>query len=264
MTMTHPPLLATDQFGTGSPIVLLHPSGFGPRLLQPFALALATDHHVVVPHRRQYSGSAGIPAPRTLDDQHEDLLRLMDHLHLEQPAIVGVSGGATLALGFARRSPDRVATTIAHEPLVGPLAPTLHARVSARIAKLLAHADEPHETSLFMSELVGTATWNHLDPALRDAVETNGAAARHEASLFAGFALSRDDLGQLGSAAGGLVLTTVGERSGEMRHEAAAVLADHGVARHEVPAAGHLPVIEQTDRFAALVRSLLPTTVVVP
>jgi pimeloyl-ACP methyl ester carboxylesterase len=258
--MTPPSVLAFDTFGSGSgpAVVLLHPSAFGPGLLHAFASALEPDHVVVIPHRRGYGRSADLAAPASLDQHHEDAVHLMDHLELERPIVVGVSAGATLALGLARHAPARVALTVAHEPLIGPAAASLHARVGARIASLLARADQPHETSLFMSELVGTATWNHLAPELRDEVERNGAMARHEASLFAGFALDEADLDALGSDATGRVITTVGERSGEMRHEAAAVLAAHGVACIEVAGAGHLPVVEQTAAYADLVRSLRP------
>jgi len=262
--MTSTPLLAFDQSGSGPPIVLLHPSGFGPAVLQQFASALATDHHVVIPHRRGYGGSIDLALPVTLDHHHDDVVRLMDHLGLDQPIVVGVSGGATLALGLARHAPGCAELTVAHEPLIGPLAPSLDARIHARIAKLLARADQPHETSLFMSELVGIATWNHLSTPIRDAVECNAVAARHEASLFTDFALTPDELAQLVSGRSGRVITTVGERSGAMRKEAAAVLARHGVASIEVPDTGHLPVVDQATAYATLVRSLRPTAAAAP
>jgi len=245
--------ISHEQFGAGPPVVLLHPSAFGPELVRPFAERLAADHCVIVPHRRGYNLSAGAAPATSLDDHHDDLAELLDALAIEQPLIIGISAGATLALGFACRERDRPVVTIAHEPLVGPLAPTLHARVTSRIARLLARSDQPHETSLFMSELVGIATWNHLSPSSRNDVETNGAVAQHEASLFAGFALSATELDDLGDRA---VYTTVGSRSGEMRQEAATVLAGHGIERFVVDGASHLPFVETPDVYARLVDHL--------
>lgn len=245
--------ISHQQFGAGPPVVLLHPSGFGPELVRPFAERLAATFRVIVPHRRGYQLSAGVAPASSLDDHHDDLAELLDELAVADPVIIGVSAGATLALGFATRERARPTVTIAHEPLVGPLAPTLHARVTARIARLLARADQPHETSLFMSELVGVSTWNHLPAGRRNDVEANGAIARHEASLFAGFALSARDLDDLGARP---VFTTVGSRSGEMRQEAAAVLAGHGIERLVVDGASHLPFVETPEAYDRLVRDV--------
>jgi pimeloyl-ACP methyl ester carboxylesterase len=245
--------ISHQQFGAGPPVVLLHPSAFGPELVRPFAERLAAAHRVIVPHRRGYDLSAGLRPATSLDEHHDDLADLLDLLELDRPMIIGVSAGATLALGFASRERDRDTVTIAHEPLLGPLAPTLHARVTARIARLLARADQPHETSLFMSELVGITTWNHLSAARRNDVETNGAIAQHEASLFAEFALSAGELDDLGERA---VYTTVGSRSGEMRQEAATVLAGHGIERFVIDGASHLPFVETPDAYVRLVRDV--------
>lgn len=245
--------ISHQQFGAGPPVVLLHPSAFGPELVRPFAERLAAWHCVIVPHRRGYQLSAGVAPATSLDDHHDDLAELLDLLGLDRPIIIGVSAGATLALGFAARERRRDTVTIAHEPLVGPLAPTLHARVNARIARLLSRADQPHETSLFMSELVGITTWNHLSAGSRNNVETNGAVAQQEASLFADFALSAGQLDDLGGRA---VYTTVGSRSGEMRQEAATVLADHGIERVVVDGASHLPFLEAPVAYDRLVRDI--------
>ncbi len=253
--------IAHERLGAGPPLLLLHPSAFGPDLLRPFAERLAADYSVVLPHRPGYGDSMDLPWPTSLDQHHDDLAAMIDHLHLDHPTIVGLSAGATLALGFARRFPGRAGVVVAHEPLVGPLAPTLHARVTGRIARLLARQDTPHETSLFMSELVGINTWNHLPPACRDAVERNSAVACHEASLFASFALDGDELDELGRSD---VVTTVGTRSGEMRQEAAAVLAAHGIERHQIADAGHLPVVDAPIEYARLIRRVTEDRLATP
>jgi 3-oxoadipate enol-lactonase len=248
-------LIAYDDLGRGAPVVLLHPSGLGPEVLHPFASALAAHRRVVIPHRRGFGGSARLTPPETLDDHHDDLAELMDGLDLRDPLIAGVSAGATLALGFARREPPRAAAVVAHEPIIGPLGGPLHARLVGRIARMLDRADQPHETSLFISELVGVGTWNTLRQDWRINVERTGAATRHEAALFGDFALTEEDLAALADAP---VLATVGERSPAARHELSNQLAARGIATRTIPNAAHLPVIEAPDELAAVLDDALP------
>src|SRR5690606_13817058 len=90
------PAIAYDDLGSGAPIVLLHPSGFGPGVLHPFAHRLAAHRRVVIPHRRGFGASAQLPLPDSLDDHHDDLLaHLLDHLDLRDALVAGVSAGAT-------------------------------------------------------------------------------------------------------------------------------------------------------------------------
>jgi pimeloyl-ACP methyl ester carboxylesterase len=236
-------------------VVLLHPSGLGPEVLAPFATALATHRRVVIPHRRGFGDSADLPLPESLDDHHDDLAALMDDLSLDDPLVAGVSAGATLALGFATRQPDRARAVVAHEPLIGPLGGRLHAKIVGRVARLLERAEHPHETSLFISELIGVSTWNSLRQDWRFNVERYGEATRHEAALFAEFALDDDELTELADHG---VLATVGERSPDSRHELNATLVGHGVATRTIPNAAHLPVVEAPGELASVLDDALP------
>jgi pimeloyl-ACP methyl ester carboxylesterase len=256
MTTPHPSPIAYDDLGNGAPVLLLHPSGLGPEVLRPFADAIAAHHRVVIPHRRGFGASAHLDPPERLDDHHDDLAALMDHLDLADDTLVaGVSAGATLALGFARTHPGRAGAVVAHEPLVGPAGGALHARIAGRIARLRERAGVPHETSLFISELVGVGTWNVLRQDWRVNVERCGEATRHEAGLFAGFALDDGDLAALADAD---VLVTTGERSPALRHELADAVAARGVATRTIARCGHLPVIEAPTEFATVLDDALP------
>lgn len=245
--------------GRGPAVVLLHPSGFGPRLVRPFAQRLAIDHRtsrVVVPHRRGYERSASLPPITALDDHHDDLLALLTSLDIDRPVLVGVSAGASLALGFTIRHPDAVGGVVVHEPLLGPLGGALHAIVSERIEELLVTADQPHHAGIFMSTLVGRAEWNGLREDWRLAVDTNADVVRNEARLFASFAVTDDQLQALPAT----FVATTGARSPEARAEVAAVLARHGVATRTLPDTRHLPVIENPTAFAATVSDVVDAT----
>jgi pimeloyl-ACP methyl ester carboxylesterase len=249
--MTTTPL-AVHRSGTGPPVVLLHPAGFGAAICLPLAARLAGDVEVILPDRRGYGARASAPPPDSLDDASDDLARLLDDLHLDQVTVVGVSAGATLTLAFALRHPDRVVSGLSHEPLLGPLAPELDAIVGARIATLLAEPDDDvaQTVPVFMSELVGITTWNHLRPETRDDVRRNAVATRHEVGLFPSFAVDHADIGRLATRG---VISSVGALSGPARHEVAAVLSGAGMRVKVIPDAGHLAFVDALDAFADLV-----------
>jgi pimeloyl-ACP methyl ester carboxylesterase len=244
--------IAARRYGSGAPVVLLHPAGFGSSILGPVVELLAVDVEVIVPDRRGYGASADLAPPTSIDDASDDLAALLDRFELDRVTVVGVSAGATLSLAFALRHPHRTAATLSHEPLLGPLAPGLHEIVTGRIAALLAEPDddETAAVSVFMSELVGTRTWNRLQPPWREDVRTNAAATRREVALFPSFATSPADLGRL--AAGG-VISSIGSRSGPGRREVADVLVANGVPVRTVEDAGHLPFVDAPSSFADLV-----------
>jgi 3-oxoadipate enol-lactonase len=252
--------IAAHRTGNGAPVVLLHPAGFGTSILEPVVQLLAAQVEVIVPERRGYGASADLPAPTSIDDASDDLAALLDRLDLERVTVVGVSAGATLSLAFALRHPDRTAGALSHEPLLGPIAPVLHEIVTGRITTLLDEPDD-HEAaavSVFMSELVGTPTWNRLRPTWRDAVRTNAAATRREVALFPSFAVSAADLTRL--AARGTV-SSIGARSSAARHEVAEVLSANGIPVRTIADAGHLPLVDAPDSFAELVLDVAGTKV---
>jgi pimeloyl-ACP methyl ester carboxylesterase len=243
--------IAARRSGRGAPVVLLHPAGFGAPILDEVAALLAADVEVIVPERRGYGASAGLAPSPSVEDTADDLAALLDQLGLDQVTVVGVSAGATLTLAFALRHPDRTAAALSHEPLLGPIAPTLHEIVMGRIVALLEDTDdEATDVSVFMSELVGTPTWNRLDPSARDDVRHNAATTRREVALFPAFAVDGDQIGRL--AARGVV-SSIGVRSGPARQEVADVLRAHGMAVREIDDAGHLPVVDAPATFADLV-----------
>jgi pimeloyl-ACP methyl ester carboxylesterase len=239
--------------GSGPTVVLLHPSGFGPDIMRPFAAVLAEDHRVVLPHRRGYGGSAALTPATSLDDHHADLVALIDALGLVRPVLVGVSAGSTLTLGFTVEHPELVGGAVFHEPLLGPLGGQLHDVVTERIGELLATADEPHHAGLFMSSLVGLSEWNGLREDWRVSVDANAATVCNEARLFASFAVTDRHLRALPTN----VVATVGERSSPLRTDLAAVLSAHGVTTRVLPDARHLPMIENPAALAATVADVV-------
>jgi pimeloyl-ACP methyl ester carboxylesterase len=247
-----PEPISFERSGRGPAVVLLHPTGLGPAPLAPLVERLELRHRVIVPSRRGYAGSEGLAPPTSLDDQLDDLAGVLDRLDLRSATFVGISGGATLVLALGLRRPDLLDGGLAHEPLIGPLAPGLHAAVSSAIGQMLA-TDAPMAVSSFIAELIGVDVWNRLAPAWRDDVERHAAATRSEAPFYPAFSPTGPQLAGLADAG---VVASVGARSGPNRLEAAAVLRDLGLSTPTVPEAGHLAHLESPDAFAALVESV--------
>ncbi len=89
--------------GEGPPVLFLHGWTLDARMWRP-QLPLAARHRLIIPDRR---GCGGSSAPPALDREHEDVIRLLDHLGIDRAALVGLSQGAAVALDAARRHPGR-------------------------------------------------------------------------------------------------------------------------------------------------------------
>src|SRR3954469_7281334 len=188
--MTDIPTSATaityHDAGHGPAVVLLHPTGLGPPPLTELAARLAVDHRVIVPARRGYGQTEGRRPPTSLDDHVDDLALLLSGLGISSATFVGVSAGATIVFALGRRRPALVPGGVAHEPLIGHLAPGLHEAVSHGIDQMLADPD-PRAVSTFVVDLVGVDTWNRLPASWRTGVERQAAATRAEAPLYPAF-----------------------------------------------------------------------------
>lgn len=248
VTWTEPP-----QPAAGPPVLLVHGVGVGPTAFGPVADRLAgAGHRVGVVHRPGYGLAAGhLLTP--LDTQVAALSRLVDTL--ATAVLAGVSGGATLALlaavARARAGSRAGVTVVCHEPLVGPLAPDLHRRVTRAAGELGLGSQR------FVRRLVGEATWSTLDDDTRATTVRRPDLVAAEARAFARVAPTPGDLAAV-RLAGGLV-TTVGERSGPERHRAAAALARLSGSRVEVVAgSGHLAQVDAPDAFAATILAAAP------
>jgi pimeloyl-ACP methyl ester carboxylesterase len=141
----------------------------------------------------------------------------------------GVSGGATLGLA-ALAAGVPLAATVLHEPAVGSLLPGLLAPMAAAYAS--------GGVAGFGGALYGPS-WR---PAVAPA--DPGAVAR-DLAMFLRFEPAAP------KATPGPVLVTVGERSPEVRHRAAAALhRELGVRIRVLPGCGHAVHLEAPEQFA--------------
>lgn len=152
--------------------------------------------------------------------------------------VVGMSGGATLALALAAGGVD-LAGVIAHEPAIGSLAPDL--------LRPMAEAFATGGTTAFARALYGPR-WSPEPgaPWLRDEVTAR------ELAMFRGFEPAPP------SPAAGTVISTVGEHSPPLRLAVARTLErEFGIAWRAIPGAAHFAAVESPRALAGLVHAVV-------
>lgn len=222
-----------------------------PELFAPLAAHLH-PHRVSMPLRVGYRPATVTPPWASMACDILDMVA-----EERQVVLVGVSGGATLALalcielvGHAGAHP--LVHVVVHEPLVGALVPGLHEAVTAR-ANELNRDPSDGAPERFVERLVGAEVWATVPAEIREFATAHSAAVRVEAPRFLTFAPSA---GQL-SAIDVPITVTVGAQSVPARHDAAALVAAAvGGAAVVIPNASHLATWQQPASFAAVVQGL--------
>jgi len=95
-----------EEAGAGPAVVLIHGFTLDTRMWDDQFLPLA-DHHRVVRYDLRGFGKSAVPTGERYAHV-ADLRALLDHLGIEQAALVGLSKGGGVALDFAQAHPARV------------------------------------------------------------------------------------------------------------------------------------------------------------
>jgi pimeloyl-ACP methyl ester carboxylesterase len=99
--------------GRGSPVILLHGGLANSDYLGNQVRALMKRHKVVVVDSRGHGRSSRDTRAFGYDLMADDVVALMDKLHLQKADVVGWSDGAIIGLDLAIRHPDRVGKVVA-------------------------------------------------------------------------------------------------------------------------------------------------------
>lgn len=105
-----------EHAGNGPDVVLLHSTVCDSRMWDADFASFAQSFRVLRYDLRGFGRSDLPPGPFSLVD---DLRSLLDHVGIEGAALVGLSGGAALALDFALARPDRVRRLVLAAPNIG-------------------------------------------------------------------------------------------------------------------------------------------------
>jgi pimeloyl-ACP methyl ester carboxylesterase len=114
-----------EEHGRGDPVVFIHGFTLDARMWDA-QRGFAKKHRMIVADMR-FHGRSEAPESSTftLDEAVGDILALLDHLHLRQAHLVGLSMGAGYALETALRYPERVLSlTLASPSIQGFKIPT--------------------------------------------------------------------------------------------------------------------------------------------
>jgi len=101
------------EFGRGSPVILLHGGLANADYWGNQVRALEGRYRVIVMDSRGHGRSTRNAEPFGYDLMADDVLGLMNYLHVRKAAIVGWSDGAIIGLDLAIHHPDRVAKLFA-------------------------------------------------------------------------------------------------------------------------------------------------------
>src|SRR5438477_4480409 len=100
--------LAYLEFGTGSPLVLLH-GGFGSvEMFGPNIDLLAARHRVIGADLQSHGRSPAAMRPMRFETMADDIAALIRELKLDRAAVMGFSLGGAVALRTAIQHPDLV------------------------------------------------------------------------------------------------------------------------------------------------------------
>lgn len=137
--------------GSGTPLVYLHSAG-GETVI-PAVEELAEHYEVLIPVFPGFGESEGIEQIDGMEDAVFHLLDVWDLLHLDAPAVLGLSLGGWLGLELATRYPEKVGALVAVNPvglhLDGTPIAEMFGRSPAELAEML-FADQSHPIAAAM------------------------------------------------------------------------------------------------------------------
>jgi pimeloyl-ACP methyl ester carboxylesterase len=102
-----------ETYGAGPPVLVLH-GGLGSIEGMSYQIrALATSHFVIAPDSRGQGRSTDSEVPLSYPLMSDDMLKLLDYLHVDRVDVVGWSDGAIIGLDLAMRHRERIGRLVA-------------------------------------------------------------------------------------------------------------------------------------------------------
>ncbi|MBL8119334.1 MAG: alpha/beta hydrolase [Anaerolineae bacterium] len=253
--------------GEGSTIVLGHAGFVDSRMWDAQWSLLASHYRVVRFDHRGYGRSDRAHAPVS---RRHDLARFLDALHIDQAALIGCSLSAEAMLDFALEHPSRVSALalISAVPsgfeLQGEPPPHLFEMIGALQSNDLEQASE-YQLRLWLDGMFRQP--HQVDSALRQRVaEMNRIAVANGTWLIADSQpvdpLTPPALDRLAQLTTPTLIVT-----GQLDHPELLRAADVMAARiphaqkHIIPAAAHLPSMEQPAIFNPVLLNFLNTAI---
>jgi pimeloyl-ACP methyl ester carboxylesterase len=96
------------ETGQGAPVVLLHGFPLDHTIWEPVVPLLKSHAKLILPDLRGHGRSPGTDGAYSMRCLADDILALLDSLHIERVTLVGHSMAGYVALAFARAYPNRL------------------------------------------------------------------------------------------------------------------------------------------------------------
>jgi 3-oxoadipate enol-lactonase len=105
-------MIAYEDVGQGVPVILLHGFPLDHRMWRNQVEVLQVNYRVITPDLRGMGGSDVPQDNITLDHYANDILALMDQLHVEHAVLGGFSMGGYIAFSLLRKAPERFSALV--------------------------------------------------------------------------------------------------------------------------------------------------------
>lgn len=247
--------LAYTDIGQGAPLLLLHAFPLTRAMWQPQITALQATHRLIVPDLRGFGATAAPPGAYMMAQFAADLIALLDQLELPQVALGGLSMGGYIAFELLRQAPERIAALILADTRPGTDTTEGQARREAN-AQIAETQGAAAIAELMIPNLVAPSATAELRTTLRGLILGNSPTGI--AGALRGMAQRPDSTPDL-AAIRVPTLIVVGEHDtltppSEAAAMHAAIAASTLVT---IPAAGHLPNLEQPAAFTNALQQFL-------
>jgi 3-oxoadipate enol-lactonase len=249
--------LVYDDRGRGQAVVLIHGHPFNRRMWAPQLAALAGELRLVAPDLPGYGSSPPVSPKITMRELADAVLGVLDTAEVERAAIVGLSMGGLVAMELGLAHPDRVEGLVLAATTAAPVTPQ---EAEARRAQ----AREIEQDGM-------------LTTALEMAARLFGPDARREPDLLSAvftMMVSTPPAGAAAALRGRAERPDYSKLLRGLRMPALVIAGDHDSWAPDAvvaqlmeslpdaellrfPGAGHLPNMEDPDRFNSALRAFM-------
>jgi 3-oxoadipate enol-lactonase len=243
--------MATWTWGTGEPVVLLHPLALAGELWRPLGTALAPDFQVLAPDLRGHGGTSWDHDEFTVADLADDVAQALNTLSLHRVHLLGMSMGGSVAMTFAGRYPDRVRTLTLADTTAwyGEQAPTVWAERAEQAVSVPRDKQVAFQVDRWFSEAFAADHPSDVRRVVDLFVATDSQAHAAACRMF-----GRMDVRELLPAITAPTLVLVGEHDYATPPAMARVLAERipNASLDVLPKLRHMSLVEQPELVAVV------------
>ncbi|RSL16932.1 pimeloyl-ACP methyl ester carboxylesterase [Edaphobacter aggregans] len=253
--------LAYRDTSAGMPILFIHGHPFNQSMWDAQVDALRWKHRVITYDIRGY-GLSQVPAAEatTLETLADDIADLLDHLKIPTAVITGLSMGGQIAMAFADQYPQRLSGLILAATFPQADTPEAAATRRATADRFLTQGSIPPGIEMLPKLLAPATIKDHPDIALKVLSMIARTSPAGAAAALRGRAQRKDYTPTLPKIAVP-TLIVVGTEDAYTNVDTAKVMQQSiPHSRLEIfEGIGHLPNLEATDRFNAVLHNFLDT-----